>query len=173
MFTTTCCENTYVFRILSCYGGWKYQYVYQAHEFFRTRTRFLVPESEHEPILVPECTSLRTWWELLSLRRGEMNLWLSAPDSFYYRCTNLWSGQHTLSSQILLFLCCWGPSVASGFITSRSRSQQLDVRNKCSVNNFFFGPEPVCRLTRTGYFPMLLIKRCSTRGPRMARDSAR
>ena len=33
------------------------------------------------------------------------------------------------------------------FITSRSRGPQLDVRNKSSVNDFLFGPEPVCRLT--------------------------
>ena len=52
------------------------------------------------------------------------------------------------------------------FITSRSRGPQLDVRNKSSVNDFLFGPEPVCRLTLNRVFSHVLhhhryIAKCS------------
>ena len=47
--------------------------------------------------------------------------------------------------------------MASGFITSRSRGPQLDVRNKCSVNDFLFGPEPVRRLTLNRVSSMFFI----------------
>ena len=46
--------------------------------------------------------------------------------------------------------------MASGFITSRSFGPQLDVGNKSSVNDFLFGPEPVCRLTLNEVFSYVL-----------------
>ena len=49
--------------------------------------------------------------------------------------------------------------MASGFITSRSRGPQLDVKNKSSVYDFLFGPEPVCRLTLNRVFSHVLHQR--------------
>ena len=44
-------------------------------------------------------------------------------------------------------------------IISRSRGPQLDVKNKSSVNDFLFGPEPVCRLTLNKVFSYVLHHR--------------
>jgi hypothetical protein len=53
--------------------------------------------------------------------------------------------------------------MASGFITSRSRGPQLDVRNKCSVNGFLFGPQPVRRLTLNRVSSVFFIRECQAK----------